>query len=66
MISSLNLTAIAEKLPAGEKNLVREYPSLNHVFQHCGSGDVSEYRSIEETFSPEVLADIASWINGLH
>ncbi len=65
VISSLNLTAIRRLLPASKKNVVKEYPSLNHLFQHCTTGLVNEYREIEETISPEVLSDIAEWIKGL-
>ena len=65
VISSLNLTAIRQLLPHSKKNLVKEYPGLNHLFQHCTTGLVTEYGSIEETISPEVLSDIANWINGL-
>jgi len=65
VISELNLTAIRNLLPASEKNLVKEYPSLNHLFQHCTLGLPTEYRQIEETVSPEVLSDIAEWINAL-
>ena len=65
VISSLNLTAIRRLLPISKKNVVKEYPSLNHLFQHCNSGLVNEYREIEETISPEVLSDIAEWIKGL-
>lgn len=66
VISSLNLGAIREKLPGsslpGEKNFVKEYASLNHLFQHCTTGAPTEYRGIEETVSEELLADIAAWI----
>lgn len=62
VISSLNLTAIREKLPSGESNLIKEYPELNHLFQHCQTGLPTEYRSIEETFAPEVLSDLTEWI----
>ncbi len=65
VISSLNLTAIKRLLPASKKNLVKEYPSLNHLFQHCTTGLPAEYGQIEETISPEVLADVATWIKGL-
>ena len=65
VISSLNLTAIRRLLPISKKNVVKEYPSLNHLFQHCTTGLVNEYREIEETISPEVLSDIAEWIKGL-
>ena len=69
VIPSLNLVAIAEKLPEGSadgesggKNFVKEYASLNHLFQHCTTGAPTEYRGIEETVSEELLADIAAWI----
>ena len=65
VISSLNLAGIRENLPDNPANLIREYPSLNHLFQHCDTGNVTEYRKIEETFSPEVLEDIAEWIRSL-
>ncbi len=62
VISSLNLPGIESSLPENPLNYVKEYPSLNHLFQHCTTGDVSEYRRIEETFSPEVMQDLADWI----
>ena len=65
VIPSLNLTAIERLLPKSKRNLIREYPGLNHLFQHCTTGLVTEYRQIEETISPEVLSDIAQWIKGL-
>lgn len=65
VISSLNLTAIQRLLPKSKKNLIKEYPGLNHLFQHSTTGLHNEYRQIEETISPEVLSDIAQWINGL-
>ena len=63
IISSLNLEAIRAKLPQDSRNLVKEYDSLNHLFQHCTTGAVTEYRSIEETVSPELLSDLACWIS---
>ena len=44
---------------------VRKFPNLNHMFQHCESGSVSEYAAIAETFSEDVLAEIADWINNI-
>ena len=35
---------------------------LNHLFQHCDSGLITEYPLIDETFSEEVLTMIADWI----
>ena len=65
VISSLNLKGIETALPKNKKSLVKEYPGLNHLFQHCSTGLPTEYASIEETISEEVLGDIATWINGL-
>ncbi len=62
-----NLDAIEKALKqGGNKNYkVIEYPGLNHLFQHAITGAPSEYKSIEETFSEEVMSDIAKWINSL-
>ena len=65
VISSLNLTAIQRLLPKSKQNLIKEYPALNHLFQHSTMGLVAEYGQIEETISPEVLSDIAQWIKAL-
>lgn len=65
VIASQNLNAIRQLLPKSKKNLVKEYPGLNHLFQHCTTGLFLEYGQIEETISPEVLGDVAKWINGL-
>ena len=62
VVSELNLAAIRQLLRPSKKNLVKEYPSLNHLFQHSTTGLPGEYRQIEETFAPEALDDIASWI----
>lgn len=63
VISSQNLTAIQELLPPSKKNFIKEYPGLNHLFQHCQTGLPTEYGVIEETISPEVLHNIATWIH---
>jgi pimeloyl-ACP methyl ester carboxylesterase len=59
-----NLAAISAALQkGGNKNVtVREYPGLNHLFQESKTGLPDEYGLIEQTFSPEVLKDIADWI----
>ena len=62
VISLLNLAGIKAHLKPNPKNIIKEYPSLNHLFQHCKTGNVSEYRMIEETISPEVLEDIVRFI----
>ena len=65
VISSLNLKGIEAALAKNKKNLVKEYPGLNHLFQHCTTGLPTEYANIEETISEEVLQDLAAWINKL-
>ena len=65
VIASQNLTAIRQLLPKSKKNLVKEYPGLNHLFQHSTTGLPAEYGQIEETISPEVLQDIAQWLKSL-
>lgn len=65
VISTLNLPSIRQLLQKNKRHLVKEYPSLNHLFQHCQTGLPTEYGNIEETISPEVLTDIVEWINGV-
>ena len=65
VISTLCLPAFRQLLSASKNNLVKEYLGLNHLFQHCTTGLPTEYGQIEETISPEVLSDIAAWINSL-
>ena len=62
VIPLLNLMGIKVHLKPNSKNIIKEYPSLNHLFQHCKTGNVLEYRMIEETISPEVLEDIVRFI----
>lgn len=59
-----NIVAIENALKkAGNKDYtVKKIPELNHLFQHCTTGSPTEYATIEETFSPEVLEIIGEWI----
>jgi hypothetical protein len=57
-----NLEALQCTLPPNKSHLFKEYPDLNHLFQHCTTGSPKEYGTIEETISEEVLRDIANWI----
>lgn len=65
VLSKDNLPVIQENLPSNDKNLIKEYNSLNHLFQHCTFATALNYGGIEETISEEVLNDIANWINSL-
>jgi pimeloyl-ACP methyl ester carboxylesterase len=38
-------------------------PGLNHLFQHCHTCLLQEYGELEETFSPEVLSVMATWLD---
>lgn len=62
VVASQNLPAIRRCLPANKLHQIKEYPDLNHLFQHCTTGLPAEYGDIEETFSPEVLQDMVTWI----
>ena len=65
VISSLNLPAIKKELPENHKDLIKEYPGMNHLFQVCTTGLPDEYVKIENTISVQVLEDMAHWINQL-
>ena len=65
VIAATNLGALRELLPVKEGDVIKEYDSLNHLFQHCTTGATIEYIKIEETISPEVLEDIERFVNGL-
>ena len=60
--ADMNLAAMRRLLPVNTKNCIKAYDGLNHLFQHCQTGMPTEYADIEETFSEEVLKDIATWI----
>lgn len=60
----LNLPAIRAALERGGLNdyQLNELPGLNHLFQACHTGAVSEYAEIEETFNSAALELITDWI----
>lgn len=48
---------------AGNKDVtLKEFAGLNHLFQTCKTGAVSEYGLIEETLAPAVLEAISEWL----
>lgn len=65
VIPDLNLNAIEAALKKGENKdfTLKEIEGLNHLFQTIKTGSTSEYATLEETFSSEVLKLIANWIN---
>ena len=68
VMAASNIPVIRALLSENEKHqlpdnqVIKVYPGLNHLFQHCTTGMPAEYGSIEETISEEVLHDIAEWI----
>lgn len=60
----LNLPRIREALKkAGtERSTAEEISGVNHLFQTCRTGGVSEYSTIEETVAPIVLQKVGDWI----
>ena len=57
-----NLSALRNGLQSDSKNMIESVDGVNHLFQRCKIGAVTEYRDIEETISPAVLETIIQWI----
>ena len=55
-----NLNALSSGLK-GQKD-IRAIEGVNHLFQHCTTGDFTEYNIIEETIAPEVIDAIIAWL----
>lgn len=60
-----NLDALEGGLTNCHSHTIKAIEGLNHLFQHCQTGNVIEYQQIEETISPDVLTLITEWINKL-
>lgn len=58
----INLPAIRRALAGNPDATVTELPGLNHLFQTCTTGAVSEYDSIEETIAPAALDLVRAWL----
>lgn len=65
VLSKSNLAGLEASLKKSKSKLyeVKEIKGVNHLFQLCNTCTVAEYGQLEETFSPEVLAVIAAWMN---
>ena len=63
--SKENLEIIENIFAESENTRVKtkELDGLNHLFQECETGMVSEYATIEQTISPIALKEILNWIN---
>lgn len=62
--SGENLPLIRQALQSGGNPhfVIKALPGLNHLFQECQTGALSEYGTIEQTFSPKALDEIGKWI----
>jgi hypothetical protein len=61
--SKINLAAIELNINnPGKIKQVIEMPNLNHLFQNCLTGNITEYGEIQETISPEVLEKINEFL----
>ena len=60
-----NLGALQSGLPDNPCNKLEAVEGVNHMFQHCQTGMLAEYRDIEETFAPEVLEKLVEWLSKL-
>ena len=62
--ASINQNAIRNALIKGNnKNYkIVALENLNHFFQECATGNINEYKDIEQTISPIALKEISNWI----
>jgi pimeloyl-ACP methyl ester carboxylesterase len=58
-----NLDALRRNLANTQDSTIVELPGLNHLFQTAQTGSMDEYGMIEQTFHPEAMARIISWID---
>ena len=58
-----NLGTIRRLLGQSPALTVKAFEGLNHLFQPCTTGDVSEYERIGTTIDPAVLETLAAWLD---
>lgn len=61
---TLNTPALQTALAHNPNATIKVYPGLSHLFHHNPTGNPRRAANIEETLAPEVMDDIAAWING--
>ncbi len=59
-----NLNAIEAALKKGGNTNVqiRAFDDLNHLFQKCNTGAITEYGTIDETFNQVALDEVSTWV----
>jgi pimeloyl-ACP methyl ester carboxylesterase len=62
--ATINQSAIQNALiKGGNDNFkVIELENLNHLLQECETGNINEYKDIEQTMSPIALKEISNWM----
>ncbi|MCA9132322.1 MAG: alpha/beta fold hydrolase [Planctomycetales bacterium] len=55
------ITAALERAGSADHRVER-LPNLNHLFQNCRTGGLTEYQELEETIHPPVLKLMTDWI----
>lgn len=61
-----NLGAMKQFIPKSDKSQVfKKLPNLNHLFQECQTGNISEYEMIEQTIQPDVLKILGDWLKSI-
>lgn len=60
-----NLEALRKGLPAATPAQIECIEGLNHLFQPCTTGATTEYKEIEVTLAPEVLAKLVEWLSAI-
>tara|TARA_R110000744_G_scaffold208401_2_gene327082 strand:+ start:17732 stop:19138 length:1407 start_codon:yes stop_codon:yes gene_type:complete len=62
--ATVNQNGIRNALIKGDnKNYkIIELENMNHLFQECTTGNINEYREIEQTISPIAMKEISNWI----
>ncbi|MDE7024901.1 MAG: alpha/beta hydrolase, partial [Paramuribaculum sp.] len=61
--SNLNAQIVTNLNPQAQ---VESFNGLNHLMQHCITGNVNEYGKIQETIAPEVMDRIANFIHSIN
>jgi pimeloyl-ACP methyl ester carboxylesterase len=63
VLPKLNLNGIKNALKHNKDVTTIELEGLNHLFQKCRTGALSEYAQLEETFNEDAMKIITNWIN---
>jgi pimeloyl-ACP methyl ester carboxylesterase len=62
VLPELNEGPVRQALAGNARATVKVYPEANHLFQRAKTGLVTEYGTLEKAFLPELLDDVATWI----